>query len=212
MPLIATDCVLHQEPLLLAGTVAYNLDPLGVVSGTWAEGDGGDGGVHHRGAELGSREEALWEVLRLAGLDDLIRAMPHGLHTQLGAAGKGGAKGGREGGGEGGGGGKGGGKGVGEGKAGSRGGGENAITLSATHSHPNLGGTSSHPNLGGTSSHPNLGGTSITLSATHRQLIALARLLLQRSHARLVLLDEPAAGMEASASARLHGVSIPPDH
>ena len=101
---------------MLAGTVAYNLDPLGVVSGTWAEGDGGDGGVHHRGAELGSREEALWEVLRLAGLDDLIRAMPHGLHTQLGAAGKGGAKGGREGGGEGGGGGKGGGKGVGEGK------------------------------------------------------------------------------------------------
>ena len=179
---------------MLAGTVAYNLDPLGVVSGTWAEGDGGDGGVHHRGAELGSREEALWEVLRLAGLDDLIRAMPHGLHTQLGAAGKGGAKGGREGGGEGGGGGKGGGKGVGEGKAGSRGGGENAITLSATHSHPNL------------------GGTSITLSATHRQLIALARLLLQRSSARLVLLDEPAAGMEASASARLHGVSIPPDH
>ena len=197
---------------MLAGTVAYNLDPLGVVSGTWAEGDGGDGGVHHRGAELGSREEALWEVLRLAGLDDLIRAMPHGLHTQLGAAGKGGAKGGREGGGEGGGGGKGGGKGVGEGKAGSRGGGENAITLSATHSHPNLGGTSSHPNLGGTSSHPNLGGTSITLSATHRQLIALARLLLLRSSARLVLLDEPAAGMEASASARLHGVSIPPDH
>ena len=197
---------------MLAGTVAYNLDPLGVVSGTWAEGDGGDGGVHHRGAELGSREEALWEVLRLAGLDDLIRAMPHGLHTQLGAAGKGGAKGGREGGREGGGGGKGGGKGVGEGKAGNRGGGENAITLSATHSHPNLGGTSSHPNLGGTSSHPNLGGTSITLSATHRQLIALARLLLQRSSARLVLLDEPAAGMEASASARLHGVSIPPDH
>ena len=188
---------------MLAGTVAFNLDPLGVVSGNWAEGDGGDGGVHHRGAELGSREEALWEVLRLAGLDDLIRAMPHGLHTQLGAAGKGGAKGGREGGGEGGGGGKGGGKGVGEGKAGSRGGGENAITLSATHSHPNLGGTSSHPNLGG---------TSITLSATHRQLIALARLLLQRSSARLVLLDEPAAGMEASASARLHGVSIPPDH
>jgi ABC-type transport system involved in cytochrome bd biosynthesis fused ATPase/permease subunit len=151
--------------------VAYNLDPLSVVSGTWAAGDGGDGGVHPRGAESGSREEALWEVLRLAGLEDLIRAMPHGLHTHLGAAGRGGAKGG----GEGGGGGKGGGKGGGEGKPGNRGGGE----------------------------------TTITLSATHLQLIALSRLLLQRSSAKLVLLDEPAAGMEASASARLHGVSVP---
>jgi hypothetical protein len=53
------------------------------------------------------------------------------------------------------------------------------------------------------------GETTITLSATHLQLIALSRLLLQRSSAKLVLLDEPAAGMEASASARLHGVSVP---
>ena len=155
--------------------MAYNLDPLGVVSGTWAAGDGGDGAVHPRGAESGSREEALWEVLRLAGLEDLIRAMPHGLHTHLGAAGRGGARGGGEGGGGGKGGGKGGDKGGGEGKAGSRGGGE----------------------------------TTLTLSATHLQLIALSRLLLQRSSAKLVLLDEPAAGMEASASARLHGVSGP---
>ncbi len=61
-------------------------------------------------------------------------------------------------------------KGGGEGKPGSRGGGETTIKPGSR---------------GG-------GETTITLSATHLQLIALSRLLLQRSSAKLVLLDEPA--------------------
>ena len=104
-----------QQPLILAGTVAHNLDP------------------HGR-----SGEDAMWEALRLSGLDDCVSHMPHGLQTRLSST-------------------------------------ENAAN-------------------------------TVSLSGGHRQLLALARLLLQRTEARLVLLDEPAAGMEESASLRLHAV------
>ena len=50
-----------QDPLLLCGTVAYNLDPTGTVE-----------------------EDRLWEALRLAGLHELVGQMPHALHTPLG--------------------------------------------------------------------------------------------------------------------------------
>ena len=51
-----------------------------------------------------------------------------------------------------------------------------------------------------------LHGQELVISAGQRQLLVLARLLLRSNHARVVLLDEPAAGMEESASSRLHGV------
>lgn len=46
----------------------------------------------------------------------------------------------------------------------------------------------------------------LLLSAGQRQLLVLARLLLHRETARLVLLDEPDAGMEPSEGTRLHSV------
>jgi len=49
-------------------------------------------------------------------------------------------------------------------------------------------------------------GDHIQLSAGQRQLLALSRLLLRRQNARLVLLDEPAAGLEQQEGVRLQRV------
>ena len=54
-----------QEPLILSGSVLFNLDPTGDAT-----------------------EEAAWEALRLAGLDELIAAMPDGLHSLLASRGQ----------------------------------------------------------------------------------------------------------------------------
>ena len=87
-----------------------------------------------------------------------------------GAGQSGTAKGGSKGGGKGGGKGEGGGGGKGGGGGGGRGGG---------------GGDDAEDEA-----------PTTTLSGGHRQLLALSRLLLHRATAKLVLLDEPAAGME----------------
>lgn len=102
-----------QQPLLLSGSVAHNLDPDG-----------------HFGAE------AHWEALRVAGLEPLVQSLPHGLETSLQA----------------------------------------------------------------------LDEERVQLSAGQRQLLVLARLLLRRQSARLVLLDEPAAVLEQQGGTRLHTV------
>lgn len=108
----AIHCI-PQQPLLLVGSVAHNLDPDGVAS-----------------------QEDLWQALRLAGLESLIRDLPHGLQTQMHA----------------------------------------------------------------------LKGQHMELSGCQQQLLVLARLLLLRKSARLVLLDEPAAGMGQQEDVRLHRV------
>lgn len=106
----ALQCI-PQKPLLLAGTVAHNLDPHSHFS-----------------------EKSLWEVLRFTGLQDFIHELPGQLETQV----------------------------------------------------------------------QGLEGERLQLSVGQRQLLVLARLLLRRAASRLVLLDEPAAGLEQQEGARLH--------
>eukprot|EP00928_Gymnodinium_smaydae_P059231 TRINITY_DN4249_c0_g3_i1.p1 TRINITY_DN4249_c0_g3~~TRINITY_DN4249_c0_g3_i1.p1 ORF type:complete len:968 (-),score=217.34 TRINITY_DN4249_c0_g3_i1:98-2761(-) len=50
-----------------------------------------------------------------------------------------------------------------------------------------------------------LGGAPLKLSASQRQLLVLARLLARRDSTHMVLLDEPAAGLEHQVGLRLHG-------
>ncbi|CAE8644165.1 unnamed protein product, partial [Polarella glacialis] len=122
-----------QEPLLLAGSVAHNLDPQGLFA-----------------------PFELWEALRLVALEALVRALPLQLATQIG------------------------------------------------NGRPNGEGKESEAPNRGPAAEP--GASSVQLSGGQRRLLVLARLLLRRQDARLVLLDEPAAGMEQQEVTRLHGV------
>eukprot|EP00929_Paragymnodinium_shiwhaense_P060881 TRINITY_DN30397_c0_g1_i1.p1 TRINITY_DN30397_c0_g1~~TRINITY_DN30397_c0_g1_i1.p1 ORF type:complete len:1363 (-),score=333.00 TRINITY_DN30397_c0_g1_i1:482-4570(-) len=58
--------VIPQAPTIFTGSVAYNLDPMGVVSGDPAA------------------RERLWKVLEEVQLDGVIRALPAGLDSELG--------------------------------------------------------------------------------------------------------------------------------
>lgn len=108
----AIHCI-PQQPLILAGSIAHNLDP-----------------------ERHFPAAAHWEALRIAGLEAWARGLPRGLESQL----------------------------------------------------------------------PGAEGEAVQLSSGQRRLLVLARLLLRRGSARLVLLDEPAAGLEQQEGLRLHGV------
>mmetsp|Transcript_3788 Transcript_3788/g.11560 ORF Transcript_3788/g.11560 Transcript_3788/m.11560 type:complete len:220 (-) Transcript_3788:188-847(-) len=108
----AIQCI-PQQPLILAGSIAHNLDPEGLVP-----------------------HSALWEALRLAGVDGWVWELPQQLGTQLCGA----------------------------------------------------------------------EGEHVQISSGQRKLLVFARMLLCRQTARLVLLDEPAAGMEQQEGLRLHRV------